>query len=151
MNNLRRIGNSRRKGPDFLGVFGSFLIETLDDDKIIEKLTPRFFNNWREVKRLSGPNAWMILKNFSNEALVIIKSKGSNAELVVYINHSIIPDEELIADVRRLASHRWPNQCLRVKVKTINQMRSECIETFKRNGWKETIDSKFVAIDLFEK
>ena len=69
MDNLRRLGNHKKRGRDYLGLIGSFLIETLDDDKILQDLGPKYFKYWdSSQKRLFGIHARLILKDFRNES-----------------------------------------------------------------------------------
>ncbi len=155
MNNLRAIKNSRRKGSYFLGVMGSFLIETLDDDKIVEKLAPRYFNYWRSnSNRHFGPSARLILRNFSRDALVVIRTidaTSKTAELVFFKNHSSRVNSELIEDLTWLASDRWPKGKLITKSKKINKMCPGSISTFERLGWKENNKSGFLEMTLFKR
>ncbi len=155
MNNLRAIKNSRRKGTYFLGVMGSFLIEILDDDKIVEKLAPRYFNYWgSNSNRHFGPSARLILRNFSKEALVVIRTidaTSKTAEMVLFINHSSRVNSELIDDLRWLASDRWPKGKLITNSKKMDTMCPGSISTFKRLGWNENSKSGFLEITLFER
>jgi hypothetical protein len=68
MTDLRIIRNSRRNGSSFLGVFGRFLKETLDDDRLVETLAPPYFKHWDpNSNRHSGTTSRMILKDFQNK------------------------------------------------------------------------------------
>jgi hypothetical protein len=153
MNNLRRIGNHKRKGPDYLGVCGSFLIETLDDDKILAALAPKYFNFWdSKGGRLCGPEARLILKNFRNEALIIIKStRDEDAELVVIAAPSWWLNADLVADIKRLASHRWPSRKLFIKVSTIRKAGTKAADLFRKAGWIQSPGSRRLEIQLYHK
>lgn len=88
MSDLKILSNSRRNSPSFLGAMGDFLRETLDDDKLLLKLAPKYFNYWGlDSYRHSGQSARMILKDFQGKQLIIIKAaydKGDQAEMVLF-------------------------------------------------------------------
>lgn len=153
MTDLRIIRNSRRNGPSFLGVFGRFLKETLDDDRLVEKLAPEYFKYWDpNANRHSGASARMILKDFQNELLIIVKTadrSSSTAEMVVFLGKSI--EVDVLSDMRELVSNRWSKGKLITQISQMNQMWPGLVGILKMNGWKQSLRSDFLEIDLMEK
>lgn len=105
MNNLRRIRNHKKGRPDYLGVHGSFLIETLDDDIMMLSEAPRYFQYWVVSQaRLYGRDARLVLKSFKNDGLVLIKSTREQVpKLVVLKGSSKWLNSDIVDDIIRLA------------------------------------------------
>lgn len=98
----------------FLGVIGSYLVEILDDDPIIKKLLAASCHSHSPStdSRFRSATKRLILKSFSGDALVIIKTKPGSSdynecELASFINNSREDSETLLNDARELAKHRW--------------------------------------------
>lgn len=140
MNNLRRIRNGKGRRTAFLGVMGSFFIETLDQDRLIRELAPEYFNYWHEnQKRLFGQDARLILKNFHNSFLVVIRTKNeSSAEIVAFVGAKSWLTPDIIEDIKRLASHRWPKLILSINKSLINNIQPSLTEILKQLGWTES-------------
>lgn len=155
MSDLRILSNSRPNSPRFLGVMGDFLRETLDDDKLIEKVAPHYFKHWGpDSNRHSGRTARMILKDFQGKQLIIIKAsddKGHQAEMVLFSSSLPVVSIDVINDLRQLASNRWSQGKLRAKVSLMNKMCSGLIESLKKAGWKESAKPGYLEIYLVEK
>lgn len=155
MSDLRILSNSRRNSPRFLGAMGDFLRETLDDDKLIEKVAPQYFKHWEpDSNRHSGKSARMILKDFQDKQLIIIKAADNVGDLAEMIFFSTsLPDVsiDLINDLRQLASNRWSEGKLRTKASLMNKMCPGLVETLKRAGWKDSAKTGYLEIDLVKK
>lgn len=155
MSDLKILSNSRRNSPSFLGAMGDFLRETLDDDKLVQKMAPQYFNHWGpHSNRHSGRTARMILKDFQGKQLIIIKAadgKGHQAEMVLFSTSLTVVSIDMINDLRQLASNRWSQGKLRAKVSLMNKMCSGLIESLKKAGWKESAQGGYLEIDLLEK
>lgn len=155
MTDLRIIQNSRRNGPSFLGVFGRFLKETLDDDRLVETLAPQYFKHWSpESNRHSGPTARMILKDFQNKLLIVVKASSQEtnlAEIVFFHNPSSPLDANLLHDLRELVSNRWSKGRMIMRLSQMNKMSPRLIAALKMVGWKLSSESDFLEIDLAEK
>jgi len=102
----------------FLGVIGSFLIETLDDDPIINKLTKTcILKSYRTLfpansSRFIGSTSRMVLKAFDGDALLVLttcydKLESPNCQILFYSNISKCSDQQILSDALRLASLRW--------------------------------------------
>jgi hypothetical protein len=101
----------------FLGVIGSFLIETLDDDPIINKLTKtRILKKYRTLfpantSRFVGSSGRMVLKAFEGDTLLIltcINKLESHCEVFCFYNKmKKYTDQQILSDALRLASLRW--------------------------------------------
>ena len=155
MIDLRVIQNSRRTGPSFLGVFGLFLKETRDDDKLVEKLAPEYFKYWGpNDNRHSGAGARMILKDFQNQLLIIVKAvaqDASKAEMVVFLDKSSKFSPDLLNDIRELVSNRWSNGKLITQIGQMNKMCPGLVESLKIAGWSQSLESGFLEISLMRK
>ena len=104
-------GSERKR---FLGVIGSYLIEVLDDDPVISRILSKskYKHYPSNDSYLSGPTKRMILKTFSNDALIILGTrqgtqKNNICKRLFFINNSDIPSEVLLRDSRTLAEDRW--------------------------------------------
>jgi hypothetical protein len=153
MNNLKRIRNHKKGGADYLGVLGSFLIETLDDDIMLLSVAPRYFQYWDASQaRLYGRDARLILKSFRNNGLVIIKSTREQVpKLVVLKGPSNWLNSDLVDDIIRLASHRWPKMPLVAKIGTIKKICPGAVDLFKRSGWIDSPRTGMLQIQLYQK
>lgn len=155
MSDLKILSNSRRNSPSFLGAMGDFLRETLDDDKLIERVAPQFFKHWgADSNRHSGRSARMILKDFQDKQLIIIKAAdniGDLAELVFFTTS--LPDVsiDVINDLRQLASNRWSKGKLMTKASLMNKMCPGLVESLKNAGWQDSANAGYLEIDLVEK
>lgn len=97
----------------FLGVIGSFLIETLDDDPIMSK----FMNKKRLALYLSkypinsprflGPTSRMLLKSHDADALIIFIAIDSECQIFHFLNRSKYSDQQILSDALKLASFKW--------------------------------------------
>jgi len=134
---------------------GDFLRETLDDDKLIEKVAPKYFKHWgSDSNRHSGRSARMILKDYQDKQLIIIKAIdniGDLAEMVFF--STALPDVsvDLINDLRQLASNRWSEGKLRTKASRMNKMCPGLVESLKKAGWKDSAKAGYLEIDLVKK
>lgn len=111
--------NHKRGAPGFVGAIGSHLIEILDDDpsiRIILSLTNANATDYSSFSqgapRYCGPSKRMILKNFSNEALVVfhtlvLNQKYHTCEMKLFVNGSKINSNELLHGAVKLAASRW--------------------------------------------
>lgn len=154
MSDLKILSNSRRNAPSFLGAMGDFLRETLDDDKLVEKLAPKYFNYWRDLTRHSGLTARMILKDFRNEQLAIIKSVDAGneiAELVFFSSPMPAVSIDVLQDLKELVSNRWSQGRLIVQTNRIDKMCIGLVESLKKAGWKESSKHGYLEIRLVEK
>ena len=155
MSDLKILSNSRRSGRPFLGAMGDFLRETLDDDKLVEKMAPKFFNRWGpSSNRHAGLTARMILKSFSNEHLAIIESldaTNKTAELVFFFSSKPLVSTDMLYDLRTLVSNRWSLGRLMAKGSHIEKMCPGLIESLKKAGWKDSVKTGYLEIDLVEK
>jgi len=155
MTDLKKISNSRRKGPKFLGAIGDFLCETLDDDKLLEKLAPKYFNYWRlDSNRHSGQSARVILKDFRDEQLLIVKAVNDEAdlaEMVFFVSSHPTINVEMLRDLRNLVSNRWSEGKLIAKELRLNKMCPGLVESLKKAGWKDSSKAGYLEIDLIEK
>ena len=104
-------GNKRKR---FLGVIGSYLVEILDDDPVISRILSksRYKHYPLSYSYLSGVTKRMILKTFSNDALVILGTrprvqKNNICKKLFFINNSDIPSKVLLQEARKLAEDRW--------------------------------------------
>ena len=155
MTDLRIIQNSRRNGPSFLGVFGRFLKETLDDDRLVESLALQYFKQWSsDSNRHSGATARMILKDFKNKLLIVVKAspRAANlAEMVFFHSKASQLDPNLLQDLRELVSNRWPKGRLITCISQMNKFHPGLIGSLKKVGWKLSSESDMIEIDLLEK
>jgi hypothetical protein len=85
------------------------LIEKLDHDKLRRELAPEYFNYWHEKqKRQFVPDVRLILKNFQNTFLVVIRTKNASiAEIVAFVEPKIWQISDIIEHIKGLASHNW--------------------------------------------
>jgi len=107
---IRKHKYSRKK---FLGVIGSFLIETLDDDPIISKfINIKRLSSYRSKypingPRFLGPTSRMILKSHDADALIILIDIDSECHLFHFLNRSKYSDQQILSDALKLASFMW--------------------------------------------
>lgn len=116
---LRIIKNRPRQMPKlYLGVIGSYMIEILDDHPLIRKITTKLqFHELSKPQlgsRLGGPCGRMILKGFTDDVLIVIRTKkrcknNDTCVLGLMKNKSDIPSKVLLQDARSLAILRWRN------------------------------------------
>lgn len=155
MTDLRIIQNSRRGGPSFLGVFGRFLKETLDDDRLVKTLAPEYFKHWSpESNRHSGSTARMILKDFKNKLLIVVTAVSMEtnlAEMVLFQDPASQFDINLLHDLRELASNRWSKGKLTTRISQMNKVSPGLIEALKMVGWKQGSAPDFLEIELMKK
>jgi hypothetical protein len=155
MSDLKILSNSRRNSASFLGAMGDFLRETLDNDKLVQKIAPQYFNYWGpHSNRHSGRTARMILKDFQGKQLIIIKAadyKGDQAEMVLFSTALPVVSIHVINDLLQLVSNRWSQGKLRAKVSLMNKMCPGLVESLKKAGWKESAKAGYLEIDLVEK
>lgn len=155
MKDLRILSNSRRNGSKFLGVMGDFLRETLDDDRLIEKLAPKYYNYWgRDADRHFGKSAHMILKDFGNQCLIIVKAtdaKNFIAEMTFLSPAEGDISLDLLNDLRTLVSNRWSKGKLIAKIVHLKQMNPGLKKSLREAGWKNSCIQGFLEIGLLEK
>ena len=103
-----------RPSKRFLGVIGSYLVEILDDDPVIQKVlaTSKHKYSKSPESRFTGLNKRMVLKTFSGDAIIIVQTKSGSVqndqcELFVFFNKSLLTTKDLVEDARALAKHRW--------------------------------------------
>lgn len=108
--------NKKYSRKIFLGVIGSYLIETLDDDPIITKLagTPILKSYQKKYQtgssRFVGSSVRMVLKSFEGDALLILTcfdKLKSECHLFHFSNHGKQTDQQILLDALNLASFRW--------------------------------------------
>src|SRR5690606_26365064 len=104
--------NRREK---YIGVIGSYMEEVLYHDRVLAEV---FKKIKRKIEppigpRLSGPTKFMILRAFTNDALIVICTRKKNnptnskCKLVMISNKSAIPTSKLLVEARLLAKFRW--------------------------------------------
>lgn len=105
--------NRREK---YIGVIGSYMEEVLYHDKILVKVlekVKRTVNPPPAGSRYIGQSKFMILRAFSNDALIVIATrkmnnpKNTKCKLVMMVNKSDVPTPKLLAEARLLAKFRW--------------------------------------------
>lgn len=108
--------NKKYSRKIFLGVIGSYLIETLDDDPIITKLAGvHILKSYQKLypthsTRFAGSTLRMVLKSFKGDALLIltcIDKLKSECHLFHFSNHGKQTDQQILLDALNLASFRW--------------------------------------------
>ncbi|HRK55684.1 MAG TPA: hypothetical protein PK185_17345 [Cyclobacteriaceae bacterium] len=104
--------NRREK---YIGVIGGYMEEVLYHDKILAEVLKKVKRtiNPPVGSRLSGPSKFMILRAFSNDAVIVIATrkmdnpKNTKCKLVMMVNKSDVPTSKLLAEARLLAKFRW--------------------------------------------
>ena len=96
----------------------------------------------------------MILKDFRDEQLLIVKAvndKADLAEMGFFSNSHSIVNIDMLRDLRNLASSRWSEGRLIAKKSKMNKMCQGLVESLKKASWKESSKAGYLEIDLIEK
>lgn len=131
--------SSRKAGSKkYLGVTGSYLVEIIDQEPVIMELIrgTRFSFTPSDASRYSGTEKRMILKAFSDDALLILNTRQESTsndlvELSVFINQSEVPSHILLNEAEKLASLRWSSATLIFRCTSKEEYAS-----FAQAGWR---------------
>lgn len=147
--------SSKKAGSKkYLGVTGSYLVEIIDREPIILYLVigSRFSYTPSEASRYSGTEKRMILKAFSDDALLILNTRQESTsndlvEISTFINRSEIPSHILLNEAEKLASLRWSSATLIFHCTSIDEYSS-----LVQAGWRtpdtmsfKTVFKKFIG------